>query len=97
MPKKIYIAGLITGQEDLAWAQFAYAETKLRQKGYLPINPMRLAHDHGKTWEEYMRTCIPELCFCDAIFLIDGWERSTGAMLEFNIAMKLKLEWIKEL
>lgn len=92
---KVYISGKITGDEEAAIERFYAAEWLLSSLGYTPINPLRLEHTHDKRWESYMRVCIKALCDCDYIYLIDGWELSKGAVLEYNIAMSLGIEVIE--
>jgi hypothetical protein len=95
MKTKIYIAGPITGH-DLAERkrEFDFTSTLLELDGYEVINPMSLPHDHDKSWESYMRECIKTLVLCDAIYLMQNWELSEGARLEFTIASKLKMKII---
>ena len=39
-----------------------------------------------------MRVAIPELCKCDAIYMLEGWRHSKGARLEHTIARELGME-----
>lgn len=87
---KIYIAGRITGREiETAFKQFEQAENILKEWGEEIVNPMRLPHDHDKTWKSYMVECIAELVKCDSIYMLKGWQKSKGARLELHIAKKL--------
>lgn len=92
MPKKIYISGKITGIENQAPALFEAAENYLTSLGYQVINPMKLPHNHGKTWAEYMREDIKALCDCDAIYFLKNWIDSNGACIEFWLADDLHIE-----
>jgi hypothetical protein len=38
------------------------------------------------SWEDYMKRDLVLLLRCDYIYLLDGWEYSKGARLEYNIA-----------
>lgn len=95
MKTRIYIAGPITGH-DLAERkrEFDFTATLLEIDGREVVNPMTLPHQHDKSWESYMRECIEALIKCDAIYLMQGWELSDGARLEFTIASKLKMQII---
>lgn len=88
--KKIYISGPITGNPHAA-TMFDAAEHFLRAKGFEPINPMKLAHNHSRTWEDYMREDIKALMDADAIYMLKNSEKSNGAMLERNLAVSLKI------
>lgn len=92
---RIYIAGKITGIEDEAPFFFEHAEDEFTKNGYKAINPMKLPHDHDKSWESYMRECIAALVTCDYIFLLPNWTESKGARLEQAIAHNLKIKQLK--
>jgi len=94
---KIYISGKITGLPiHDAEAVFETAEKRLKSEGHEPINPMKLPHNHGQTWLEYMKEDIKALLECDAIYMLNGWQESKGACIEFNIAHDLGLKIIEE-
>lgn len=84
---KVYISGPITNNPNYK-EQFSDAEQKLKRAGLEPVNPIT---DVFKTWAEYMKDDIKLLCDCDAICLLDGWEKSEGAKLEFEISKALHL------
>jgi hypothetical protein len=90
--KKTYLCGAITkiGVEQAA-TNFERME-KLIPKGYEVVNPMKLPHNHDKSWSSYMRECICELVKCDAIVIDSNWRESKGAMLEREIAIQLGLK-----
>ena len=89
----VYISGKVTGLDiEIAKQSFQDAETKLIELGYEVINPLKLPNDHDKTWESYMRVCITYLTKCYAIYMLDGWENSKGANLEYYLAYELKIK-----
>jgi len=90
--KKIYIAGKVTGMEDEARELFRLAEQQLLTRGYYPVNPMALRHDHDKRWESYMREAITAMLTCDSLLMLQGWEHSIGARIEHSLAEHLKME-----
>ena len=93
--KTIYIAGPITGHDlKERFEAFEIVENKCNELGFNVVNPMKLKHDHDKSWGSYMRECIEVLIKCDAIYLMKDWEISNGARLEFTIASKLKMQII---
>ena len=63
----MYISGKITGIEAEAETLFAEAEKFLLKKNFEPLNPMKLPHNHDKSWKSYMKECIIALCKCDGI------------------------------
>ena len=92
--KKIYISGKITGMEEEAALLFEQAEQELRAMGFEPVNPMKLNHDHDKSWESYMKVCIKALCECDIIYMLKNFNDSPGAWWEREIARRLNIKVI---
>ncbi len=85
---RVYIAGPVTGIEDDNKGAFTWAAWKLVEMGHEPIVP----HDYvgpDTPWSDAMRICIGQLAWCDAIMLLEGWQKSKGARLEATIAKQL--------
>lgn len=91
MSQKIYISGRISGIEDTAAAIFENAEYFLNQQGNIVVNPMKLPHNHDKSWESYMREDLKALLGCDAIYMLKNWQESRGAIIEHQLAESLNL------
>ena len=90
-PKLVYISGKITGIEHKAPQIFKNAEIELQFHGYKTINPLKLNHNHDKTWKSYMKVCIKSLTDCDTIYMLKNWYKSKGAIVELLIAKILGL------
>ena len=87
---KVYISGPVTDIEETEYrTDFNSAELWLTGLGYDVINPISLDVIEGGAWEDYMRRDLKLLCDCDYIYLLDGWESSRGARLEYNVAFEL--------
>lgn len=95
-PRKFYISGMITGIETSAPELFAAAELKLKEMGYIPINPMTLPHLHDKTWLNFMREDLKALCECDGVYMLSNYKFSKGALIELELAEKLGLNIVFE-
>lgn len=89
-PKRIYIAGPMTGYEDLNYPAFADTAQVLRNAGYNVVNPAEI-NTVDTEYKEAIRNAIQGLITCDAIWMLKGWTKSKGAMLEFQIANCLGL------
>ncbi len=92
--KKCYISGQISGIEDIAESIFESAEEVVSKLGYIPINPMKIEHNHDKSWESYMREDIIELMKCQSVYALRNWRNSRGATIEVNLAKDLGIDII---
>jgi hypothetical protein len=94
---KVYISGPISGIADYR-ANFADAEQELTGLGYEVVNPvtvgdaLMLRLKREPTYDEYMADDLEELAKCDNILLLDGWENSKGARIEWNKAKELGID-----
>ena len=88
---KVYICGKISGLPiEKARNRFQQAENFLLAMGHEPINPMKLPHEHDKSWKSYMKECISYLFDCEAIYPIEKEiEDSLGAKIEMSLASHL--------
>lgn len=105
---KIYIAGPIKGKPNRNEEEFRRAQAYLEDQKYQVIVPLDInpyTHDGdcpgntsnaGESNEHksgcFMREDIKAMLGCDAIFLLDGWENSAGAKVEFITAQACGLE-----
>lgn len=83
----VYIAGPITGQMDYI-KEFAKAERNLKKRGHIVINPSMIPPGL-KRQEDYMEICYPMISASDAVYMLDGYEGSKGAQLEYEFANRL--------
>jgi hypothetical protein len=79
---KVYIAGKITNNPDYI-KQFAEAEEELKASGHTVLNPVK---DKGFLYKDCIDMGLCELMKCDGIYMLDGWEDSRGARLEYLYA-----------
>lgn len=84
---KIFISGPMTGIKDFNKHSFMMAETRLRLLGHSPFNPSWLNFDKNWTNEEMLAVDLAALALCDGIFMLDGWEDSKGANIEYDFAV----------
>jgi len=81
--KKVYIAGKITGLENYQ-NKFWGAKMILERQGHLVMNPAVLPA--GFDYEDYMKICFAMIDVCDAVYMLDNWRDSPGAMREHAYA-----------
>ena len=86
---RVYISGAITGTTDYM-ERFAIAELKLLSLGYEVINPSIILSHIPTTslHDEYMHISYALMDICDTICMIDGWQNSMGAKLEYDYAIE---------
>jgi hypothetical protein len=84
---KIYLAGPMTGIEELNFPLFNAETARLRALGWEVTNPVEVNPDPTAQWIDCMLDDIPVLMACDMIALLPGWENSKGARLEHCIAL----------
>lgn len=89
MKPRIYIAGPMTGYENFNREAFNAKADDLRIGGFTPLNPAILPD--GLTQGQYMDICFAMIRAADGIHLLDGWEKSKGALAELAYAEKLEL------
>lgn len=89
---KVYIAGPMTGYPEWNYPAFTEAAAALRAQGYEVVSPHEL-HDDDMTrpFDWYLRRDLKALCDCSGIAMLDGWEQSRGAKLEYLVAQGLGL------
>lgn len=101
---KIYISGKISGlttEEALnnfeRAEKYLYANQSYAENGFVDlVNPMKLEHNHDKSWVEFMKEDIGALLTCDAIYLLKNWGDSKGARIERAIALELGITILYE-
>ena len=79
----VYIAGKIDGEPNYKEI-FAKAEQFLKSRGHIVLNPAILPE--GMPYERYMPICMAMLDQADAVYLLNNWTDSRGAMIEMSYA-----------
>lgn len=80
----VYIAGKMTGLPDLGRPKFQAAAKKLREDGFVVLNPAELPD--GMPGDRYMPICLAMVTAADAVYLLNNWRESPGAILERSFA-----------
>ena len=88
--KRVYLSGPMTGIADNNFSAFHSHAATLRAQGFIVVSPAEI--QEAGTWELCLRADLRELCTCDAIALMPGWEGSKGANLELHVAHRLGME-----
>lgn len=91
MAVRLYVAGPVTGVEDLNRPAFEEARELLALKGYAPLLPHDIVRDPATPWREALRQTLRAMLGCHGVALMDGWQASKGACLERNVALALAI------
>ena len=88
---RLYISGPISGDPNFA-ERFAAADVELSDRGYDVLNPAHLSAAYPNlTEKEYMRLSIDLIGMADGIYMLEGWQYSNGATMEWWWAKKCGL------
>lgn len=87
---KIYISGKITGLNYAdVLKKFNDAQDLLESLDFDVVNLLNNGLKEYDTWEQHMVKDIVELFHCEAIYMLDNWIDSIGAVIEYNIAKRM--------
>lgn len=94
---KVYLAGPMTGYPEHNYPAFHDMAGRLRNEGYHVFNPAEIGPEYGapdafdvrQGFSEYTRIICEE---ADAVFMLPGWEKSTGARAEHAVATAVGVE-----
>lgn len=88
MIKKIYISGPMTGKEKLNADEFNKIADKLRDAGVFAINPVDI-NPPSAPWHICLKEDIKHLLEADGVVLLNGWQKSRGALVEIFVSLTL--------
>lgn len=89
----VYLSGPMSGIVDHNYPMFNRVAANLRKhRGAVVYNPAEnFGGQLGLPRAEYMRQDISHVLACACIVVLPGWDSSTGARLEVNMAHELDL------
>jgi hypothetical protein len=97
-----YIAGPMTGYHRYNFDAFDEAAKTLRDEGWRVINPAEISREYGvdpdkedidqKLMNTIISRDVDAIFQVATVFLLPGWEKSTGATAEVALAKWLKKE-----
>lgn len=82
--KRIYLSGPMSDLPDNNYPAFHAAAAHLRAEGHHVENPAE--NPPQESWAAYMRVALTQMLTCDEVYLLPGWEKSSGAVWEASIA-----------
>ena len=82
----VYLSGPITNNKNYR-RQFSTAEEMIAGPDVAVLNPAALPQ--GLTQAQYMRISLAMLDSADVVLMLPGWERSAGARVEHDYALKV--------
>ena len=108
--RRVYVAGPMRGYPDFNFPAFDAASARLRAAGWVVLSPAEIERAdgfdergmtgneplEGKRMKDIVRRDIGAVLASDAIYLLRGWDKSTGALAELAVARWLGLEILGE-
>ena len=94
--RTVYIAGPMTGLADFNYPTFNAWENVLKMVGWQVLNPAKIGEPFGtaeeinanpKLLKAVINAELAAVAGADAIFLLEGWEKSAGARRELAVAL----------
>ena len=87
---KVYISGKISGLEySEVEKKFNDAQRLLEAKGFEVVNPLNNGLSKEHPWEQHLVRDIDMLLPCGAIYMLDNWDTSVGARIEYDVAVRM--------
>lgn len=105
---RIYIAGQMSGLPNFNADAFNKAAKLLRDQGHEVINPPELDHDDGfdvigkdgkidpVLRRQFLGRDFKLISGCDGLYMLKGWEKSSGASLERLFALDTDMKVMYE-
>ena len=94
---KIYLSGKISGTDlDYVRCLFDKVATTLRALGHEVVNPLCNGLSETDPWEAHIAKDIINLIDCEGIYMLQGWEDSQGARIEYAVAKETGLKVMYE-
>lgn len=85
----LFLSGPMSGLPEHNYPAFNREAARLRALGYHVENPAENNAPTGTTWAGYMALAIQQMCLCEQVASLPGWETSRGANEERRIAEML--------
>jgi hypothetical protein len=89
--KFLYLSGPMTGIPQCSYPLFNEVAVKLRDAGFVVINPAELTLPKPGSYVDLLRRDFEALLQCDGVALLPGWANSRGATTEVHVAELLKM------
>ncbi len=99
---RVYLAGPMRGYDQLNFPAFHASAAEWRKHGHEVVNPAEMdealgidphrQHFTEQQLRDAMSRDLQEVCRCDTIAMLPGWEDSVGARIEHALACMLGLE-----
>ncbi len=86
---KVYISGKISGLDfEEVKKRFLEAEEFLESLGIQAVNPLKNGLSVNDDWIKHLCRDIELLYECSHIYMMDGWQESIGACIEYDFAIR---------
>lgn len=88
----VYISGKISGLNEKEYAErFEKTKEKLESIGFIGVTPFDVYNGDNKDWGYCMIKDLEYIMKCDAIYMLNNYEESEGAVIELKFAKRIGL------
>ena len=85
--QRTYVSGRMSGIErDVYLRRFSQAEELLKGEGYRVYNPSKWWFLKHVPYRFALAFDLFMMCFCDRVYMLNGWSQSDGATAEHSFA-----------
>lgn len=78
-------------------APYSSVGKRKKRLGYEPVNPLENGLSEHDTWEAHIAKDISDLLQCKAIYMLQDWQESKGARIEYYIATEIGMPIMYEI
>lgn len=90
---RVYLSGPMKGYPESNFPAFRATAADLRARGLEVVNPAEInvkgAENDADFYNQCLRADLKAMMDCEAIALMRGWEKSSGANLELHVAHRV--------
>ena len=86
---KVYLSGEISGLDiRVARERFAKAENLWKNLGVEVVNPLKNGLSIEDDWIKHISRDLELLNECKYVYMMEGWQRSVGACVEYDFSVR---------
>lgn len=90
---RIYVAGPMSGYFKYNYPAFDAEKLRLESLDFEVESPADMGlEDASYSWEDCIKAAIAKMMTCQGVSLLEGWEKSRGAVIEKQLADSIRMD-----